>query len=70
MDYNVIAEKLAKTLKQNSESLDANAAVVVLLRVSDQDFQVLFVKRAEKSGDPWSGQTALPEENVTLKTRI
>jgi 8-oxo-dGTP pyrophosphatase MutT (NUDIX family) len=60
MDYTVIAEKLSKTLKQTSDFLDANAAVVVLLRVSDQDFQVLLVKRAEKSGDPWSGQTALP----------
>jgi len=54
------AEKLSKKLKQISESLDANAAVVVLLREKGQDFQVLFVKRAEKSDDPWSGQTALP----------
>jgi 8-oxo-dGTP pyrophosphatase MutT (NUDIX family) len=47
-------------LKQTSEKLDANAAVVVLLKEVKQDFQVLFVKRAEKSGDPWSGQTAFP----------
>ena len=40
--------------------MDANAAVVVLLREKDQNFQVLFVERAEKSDDPWSGQTALP----------
>jgi len=53
-------EKLAEVLKQTSEKLDANAAVVVLLRATNQDFQVLFVKRAEKSGDPWSGQTAFP----------
>ena len=54
------AERLAEMLKQTSENLDANAAVVVLLSAADQDFQVLFVKRAEKSSDPWSGQTALP----------
>ncbi|UCC58984.1 MAG: CoA pyrophosphatase [Candidatus Bathyarchaeum sp.] len=54
------AEKLSKLLKPTRESLDANAAVVVLLREEEQDFQVLFVKRAEKSEDPWSGQTALP----------
>jgi 8-oxo-dGTP pyrophosphatase MutT (NUDIX family) len=60
MRYIGNAERLAEVLKQTSESLDANAAVVVLLRATNQDFQVLFVKRAEKSGDPWSGQTALP----------
>jgi len=60
LDHNGIAEKLSKTLKSTSEKLDANAAVVVLLRTANQDFQVLFVKRAEKSSDPWSGQTALP----------
>ena len=39
---------------------DAGAAVAVLLRRADQDFQVLFVKEAEKLTDPWSGQTAFP----------
>ena len=60
MGYIGNAEKLTKMLKQTSEILDVHAAVVVLLKSTDQDFQVLFVKRAEKSGDPWSGQTALP----------
>jgi len=53
-------ERLSKMLKKTSENLDANAAVVALLRATNQDFQVLFVKRAENSGDPWSGQTAFP----------
>jgi len=53
-------ERLTEMLKPTSEKLDANAAVVVLLREANQDFQVLLVKRAEKSGDPWSGQTAFP----------
>ena len=60
MDYNRIAEKLSNTLKLNLDFLDADAAVVLLLRASDQEFQVLVVKRAEKSTDPWSGQTAFP----------
>jgi 8-oxo-dGTP diphosphatase len=53
-------KKLAEMLKQESEKLDANAAVVVLLKETNQDFQVLFVKRAERSSDTWSGQTAFP----------
>jgi 8-oxo-dGTP pyrophosphatase MutT (NUDIX family) len=59
LDHNQIAEKLSETLK-TTESADTSAAVVVLLRLADQDFQVLFVKRAEKLTDPWSGQTAFP----------
>jgi 8-oxo-dGTP diphosphatase len=54
------AEKLSKLLNSTRENVDANAAVVVLLRKKENDFQVLLVKRAEKSHDPWSGQTALP----------
>jgi 8-oxo-dGTP diphosphatase len=60
LDPNMIAEKLSKQLKSASEKVDAHAAVVVLLRATSQGFQVLFVKRAERAGDPWSGQIALP----------
>ncbi len=60
VSYIGYAERLTKMLKPTSENLDANAAVALLLRATNQDFQVLFVKRAEKSGDPWSGQTAFP----------
>jgi len=60
MGYIGNAERLTEMLKQTSENLDANAAVVVLLKSTDQDFQVLLVKRAEKISDPWSGQTAFP----------
>jgi 8-oxo-dGTP pyrophosphatase MutT (NUDIX family) len=60
VSYIGYAERLTEMLKQTSEKQDVHAAVVVLLRATNQDFQVLFVKRAENSGDPWSGQTALP----------
>ena len=60
MDHKGIIEKLSKTLMQTTEDLDTQAAVVVLLKTNGQDLQVLFVKRAEKSTDPWSGQIALP----------
>ena len=59
LEHNIISEKLAKALK-TTKAPDANAAVVMLLKSTGQDFQVLFVKRAKKPNDPWSGQTALP----------
>lgn len=74
MDYKEIAEKLSKTLK-TTKVLNANAAVVVLLRIVDEDFQVLLVKRAEIPTDTWSGQTALPggkcnPEDLNLKETV
>lgn len=54
------AEKLSKLLNHSRENVNADAAVVILLREEEQGFQILLVKRAEKSDDPWSGQTALP----------
>ena len=54
------AEKLSKLLDPIIENVYANAAVVILLREEEQGCQILLVKRAEKSDDPWSGQTALP----------
>ena len=75
MDNDRKIEKLAKPLKQTSESLNANAAVVVLLRVAGQDFHVLLVKRAENPTDKWSGQTALPggkrdPEDIDIKATV
>jgi len=71
----VNTEKLSKILKLKYEDLDANAAVAALLRVTNNDIQVLFVKRAVKSGDPWSGQTAFPggkrdPEDLNLKETV
>jgi 8-oxo-dGTP pyrophosphatase MutT (NUDIX family) len=36
------------------------AAVAVILRARDGDTEILFIKRAEKQGDPWSGHMAFP----------
>ena len=60
IDYIGYVSKLSEMLNQTYESLDAHAAVVVLLRAVNHGFQVLLVKRAENAVDPWSGQTALP----------
>ena len=53
-------DKLSKALKPFSEEQDATAAVASLLRVVDQDLEVLLVKRVENPADPWSGQMAFP----------
>lgn len=37
-----------------------HAAVALVLRPGPSDLEVLFVKRAEVEGDPWSGHMALP----------
>ena len=53
-------EKLVEALKKTPEEQDADAAVALLLKPTDQDLEVLFVKRVENPADPWSGQIALP----------
>ncbi|MFU8813928.1 MAG: NUDIX hydrolase [Pseudomonadales bacterium] len=36
------------------------AAVAVIVRPRGDDADILFIKRAEKKGDPWSGHMAFP----------
>ena len=36
------------------------AAVAIVLRERDAETEMLFIKRAEKPGDPWSGHMAFP----------
>jgi 8-oxo-dGTP pyrophosphatase MutT (NUDIX family) len=36
------------------------AAVAMLLRIEEGEFEVLLLKRAEREGDRWSGQISLP----------
>ena len=36
------------------------AAVAIVLRERAQDTDILLIKRAEKAGDPWSGDMAFP----------
>jgi len=55
-----MVERLSKMLNPVSEEQDADAAVALLLKPINQDFEVLFVKRVENPTDPWSGQMALP----------
>ena len=36
------------------------AAVAMILAEGDNDLDVCFIRRAEREGDPWSGQVAFP----------
>lgn len=36
------------------------AVAMILVSSSESDLELLFIKRAERRGDPWSGQMALP----------
>lgn len=36
------------------------AAVALVVTPSSDDLQALFIRRAQKAGDPWSGQMGLP----------
>ncbi|WP_419950179.1 NUDIX hydrolase [Candidatus Palauibacter sp.] len=42
------------------DEADRHAAVTLVVRPGPRDLELLFVRRAEVPGDPWSGHMALP----------
>jgi 8-oxo-dGTP pyrophosphatase MutT (NUDIX family) len=42
------------------EAVASRAAVAVILRDTPSGFEVLFIRRADHEGDPWSGQMGFP----------
>ena len=46
--------------KANSRGRTGQAAVAVVLRAAGDDTEMLFIQRAERPGDPWSGHMAFP----------
>jgi len=42
------------------EPTAAQASVAMILADGDNDLDVCFIRRAERDGDPWSGQVAFP----------
>ncbi|WP_419943323.1 NUDIX hydrolase [Candidatus Palauibacter sp.] len=60
------AGRVARRLAGTSPALvpeavaDRHAAVTLVVRSGPRDLEVLFVRRAEVPGDPWSGHMALP----------
>ncbi|MCW3997612.1 MAG: CoA pyrophosphatase [Candidatus Bathyarchaeota archaeon] len=68
-------KKLPYLLRKTSDQQGANAAVGLLLKPGQEDYEILFVKRVERSSDPWSGQIAFPggkhdPEDKTLKDTV
>jgi len=55
-----LINNLPEMLGKISKKHDANAAVSLILKPTLEDCEVLFVKRVERSSDPWSGQIAFP----------
>lgn len=50
----------ARTAREESEPTGRYAAVAAVLRLHDAGPELLFIKRADKEGDPWSGHMAFP----------
>lgn len=67
MAYGGYVEKLSKSLRPITDEQDANAAVALLLKPTNSNLSVLFVKRVENPADPWSGQMAFPGGKRDLK---
>ena len=62
-----VISKLPAVLKPISDEQDGNAAVSLLLKPRQNDFDLLLVKRVENPSDTWSGQMALPGGKRELK---
>lgn len=54
------ARLAARTARDEIEPGARYAAVAAVLRLHDAGPELLFIKRADKEGDPWSGHMAFP----------
>ncbi len=59
-----LAERVGAALAARTpvrvERAEARRAAVAILLTREADPAILFIKRKERAGDPWSGQMALP----------
>jgi 8-oxo-dGTP pyrophosphatase MutT (NUDIX family) len=57
-------EQMAKALERlqpaRLDPAERHAAVALMLREQAKGMEIFVIKRAEKTGDPWSGHMALP----------
>jgi 8-oxo-dGTP pyrophosphatase MutT (NUDIX family) len=57
-----VSRRLAERepVRVDLDGTPARAAVAMVLEPRDDDVYLLFIQRAERAGDPWSGQMAFP----------
>lgn len=60
MTIAAVRRALAGYTPQTVEAPEALPAAVALILIERQGLEALFIKRAARVGDPWSGQVALP----------
>jgi 8-oxo-dGTP pyrophosphatase MutT (NUDIX family) len=61
LTFAVVRRALGGYVPQSAETPEARPAAVSLLLVEGaQGLEGLFIKRAQRASDPWSGQVALP----------
>jgi len=60
MTIGAVRRALAGYTPQTVEAPEALPAAVALILIERQGIEALFIKRAARVGDPWSGQVALP----------
>jgi 8-oxo-dGTP pyrophosphatase MutT (NUDIX family) len=60
----LIAALQAEPRRLPPEAAPARAAVAAVLREGSGEPELLFIQRAERPGDPWSGQMAFPGGRV------
>jgi 8-oxo-dGTP pyrophosphatase MutT (NUDIX family) len=55
-----LLKNLPPKLRPVTDEQGANAAVTLLIKPKGDDCEILLVKRAKRSSNPWSGQMAIP----------
>jgi 8-oxo-dGTP pyrophosphatase MutT (NUDIX family) len=59
-DLERVAAALKERLPVQLEARERQAAVALMLRERHETLEILVIRRAEKTDDPWSGHMALP----------
>ena len=60
-----LRERLTKDHRSSEKAhVDAAVAVILVERMEESGLSLLLIQRAERTGDPWSGQIGLPGGRV------